>query len=90
MNYSFNPSVKYNSVGTFKLGDVFFTTDKPTKAYKLIYDSTETSYPFILLCLDDAISIQSFDELPTIEDIEENIGEIKFTVPKEKLLLVIN
>jgi len=89
MDYSFGTSIKYKAIGNFKLGDVFFTEDEPSSAYKIIYDSTETKYPYILLCLDNAISIQSFDELPTLEDIEENIGKVKFTVPSENLLLVV-
>jgi hypothetical protein len=89
MNYSFGTSIKYQAIGDFKLGDVFFTDDEPSSAYKIIYDSTETNFPYILLCLDNATSIQSFDELPTLEDIEDNIGKVKFTVPNENLILVI-
>jgi hypothetical protein len=53
-------------------GDLICT--KKDKLYAIIEDSGE-KYPYHLLCLETFKIIQSYDSVPTNQEIEEDIGE---------------
>ncbi|WP_332691560.1 hypothetical protein [Halalkalibacter lacteus] len=53
-------------------GDLIST--KKNKLYAIIEDQGE-KYPYHLLCLETFIIIQSYDTVPSNQEIEEDIGE---------------
>ncbi|WP_332630871.1 hypothetical protein [Halalkalibacter flavus] len=53
-------------------GDLIST--KKNKLYAIIEDRGE-KYPFHLLCLETFMIIESYDSLPTNQEIEEDIGD---------------
>ncbi|ADC50154.1 MULTISPECIES: hypothetical protein [Bacillaceae] len=55
-----------------EVGDLVST--KSNKLYAIIEDKGE-KYPYHLLCLESFTIIESYDELPSNQEIEEDIGE---------------
>ncbi len=55
-----------------RAGDLIST--HTNKLYALINDPGE-KFPYHLLCLDSFTIIESYDSLPTNQEIEEDIGE---------------
>lgn len=49
-------------------------TTKTNKLYAIIEDSGE-KYPYHLLCLKTFKIIQSYDDMPTNDEIQEDVGE---------------
>ncbi|NEU31855.1 hypothetical protein GN156_13870 [bacterium LRH843] len=54
-------------------GDLIST--KNNKLYAIICDPDEKKYPYHLLCFDTFTVIESYDTLPTNEEIEEDIED---------------
>ncbi|WP_100371761.1 hypothetical protein [Bacillus sp. FJAT-45037] len=55
-----------------EVGDLVST--KSNKLYAIIEDKGE-KFPYHLLCLEDFTIIESYDALPSNQEIEEDIGE---------------
>lgn len=55
-----------------KAGDLIATSGK--KLFALVEDRGE-KYPYHLICLESFTILQSYDSLPTNQEIEEDIGE---------------
>ena len=53
-------------------------------------EEDEEEFPYVLINLSNARLVQNYEDIPTIEQIESWIGEIKIVVPSNKLTLHLN
>jgi len=50
-------------------------------------EEDEEEFPYVLINLSNARLVQNYEDIPTIEQIESWIGEIKIVAPSSKLTL---
>jgi hypothetical protein len=53
-------------------------------------EEDEEEFPYVLINLSNARLVQNYEDIPTIEQIESWIGEIKIVAPSNKLTLHLN
>ncbi|TES51855.1 hypothetical protein E2L07_14815 [Halalkalibacterium halodurans] len=68
MDVNINPKRQVSQVG-----DMVSTEND--HLYVIVKDEDERAFPYHLVCLRTFTVIQSYDELPTDDELEEDIGE---------------
>ncbi|MBP0724259.1 hypothetical protein J5Y03_03555 [Bacillus sp. RG28] len=53
-------------------------------------EEDEEEFPYVLINLSNARLVQNYEDIPTIEQIESWIGEVKIVAPSNKLTLHLN
>lgn len=64
-------------------------TKNDEKIYMLANEENENDFPFVLISLTDAVLVQNYDRKPSLEEIEEWIGEVIMVTQKSNLSITI-